>query len=483
MRPIGTTLLLASLAVLVAAVAPPLPGAASPAAVLAAAPAAPAGPGPATDVRLLTLRNGMRVLLAPDTAGSAVDVAVWYRAGTTHERPGITGISHLFEQLMFGGSEHFGPQEHNRLIQAEGGSTGAYTAPDYACTYETLPAAALDLALKLEADRIAGLRLTPAAVEAGRKVAVEEKRWRAGTQPAGVALQGLQDLVWPTHPYRWPLTGLDEDLARISLADCQAYAQEHYAPNNALVTIVGRFDPDAALQSAKRWLEPLKRRSVGGGKVAPEPAQKSERRAARTMGVPLPTLLVGWRTPAHSDPDLAALGLLTRILAVGPASRLQRALLADPLRCVSVQGALDSRRDSGLLYALTVLRPGVDSAAVERTLIAEADRLAREPVSDEELDRARRQEEFATLNSWQSARGSADALGSAELVDGDWRAAAARLARVRTLTPADLQQAAARVFATAGRSVFWAVPDHPLAPGPVGAPGDAPQTPPAGGGR
>jgi predicted Zn-dependent peptidase len=448
------------------------------------APAAPAV-APAADVRLVTLKNGMRLLLAPDTAASAVDVAVWYRAGTVHERAGITGISHLFEHLMFAGSEHYGPQEHNRLIQTEGGTANAYTSPDYACYYQTIPPAALELVLRLEADRIASLKLTVGALESEKRVVLEEKRWRAETLPIGSALEGLDRLAWPSHPYRWPVIGLDEDLARISLADCQAYYEDHYAPNNATVTIVGRFDADQALKAAKRWLEPLKRRRIARDAAPPEPAQKSPRRDFERLDVPLSVVLVGWRTPGRPDPDGPAFDLLSRILTGGPASRLQRALTAEPLRCVSVQGALDSRRDAGLLYAIAALRPGADSAAVERALVDEAEKLAREPVGEEELDRARRQEEIGTLLAWQTTRGSAEALGSALLVDGDWHAAALRLERVRQLTPADLQRAAARVLAGAGRNVLWAVPVKPPAgvPAGTGGGGAAPGDPPTGGGR
>ena len=444
----------------------PVPGARA----AAPSPAAPAV-APAADVRLVKLRNGMQLLLAPDPTAPAVDVAVWFQAGTVHERAGLSGISHFFEHLMSGGSEHYGPQEHNRLVQAEGGSAGAYTAPDYACFYQTVPPAALDLVLKLEADRMVSLRLTAAGIEAEKLRVGEEKRVRAGSQPFGGALQGLYRLAWTVHPYRWPVIGLDEDLARISLADCQAFYSERYAPNDATVTIVGRFDPEQALQAAKRWLEPLKRRRAAKDVTTAEPAQKAERRAFERMDVPLPMLLVGWKTPGHPDPDSPALSLLARILTGGPAARLQRALAAEPLRSLSVQGALDGRRDAGLLYAIVVPRPGADSASVERALVEEVEKLAREPVSEEELDRVRHQEELGTLFAWQTARGRAEALGSAQLVEGDWHAAAVRLARLQQLTPADLQRAAARVLGAAGRNVLWIAPRQAPAGTPAGTGG------------
>jgi zinc protease len=440
---------------------------------------------PVADVRLVTLKNGMRLLLAPDSTAAAVDVAVWYRAGTVHERVGLSGISRLFEQLMFAGSERYGPQEHSRLVQAEGGSAGAHTTSDYACFYQTIPSGALELVLKLEADRIGSLKLTDAALEAGKRVVRAEKRRRAGASPIGSLFEGLGRLAWPDHPYRWPVFGLDEDLVRISLADCQAFYLNHYAPNNATVTIVGRFDPDQALQLAKRWLEPLKRRQVANDAARIEPAQKTGRRAFERREVPTGVVLVGWKGPGHADPDSPALSLLSRILTGGPSARLQRALTAEPLRCVLVQGTLDDRRDAALLCAVAVLRPGADSAAVERVLVEEVEKLALEPVGEEELEHARRQEEIGTLLAWQKVRGRADALGSSQLVEGDWRAAALRLERVRRLTPADLQRAAARVLIAGGRNVLWVAPVNPPAAVPAGSGGGrrVPGGPPAEGGR
>jgi len=428
--------------------------------------ASPAGPATAggrdvvasPDVQLVTLRNGMRLLLAPDSSATAVDIAVWYRAGTVHERAGITGISHLFEHMMFRGSAHFGPQEHSRLIQAEGGTANAYTTPDYACYHQTVPAGALELVFRLEADRIGSLKLTPENLEAEKRIVREETRWRAELGAGGRTVQRLYALAYASHPYGWPVTGLEQDLERITLADCQAYFDDHYAPNNATVTVVGAFDAGVALRAAKRWLEPLKRRRVSAELPPPEPAQTAERRAVASLDLPVPLLAAGWRVPGRPEPDDAALGLMLRILVSGPASRLQRALVTGPPQCLSVQGAFDSWRAGGLLYFLAAAQPGADSAAVERALVDEVEKLDREPVSDEELERARRQEDLAVLFGRQTARGRAESLGSAFMLDGDWRAASQRLERLRALTPADLQRAAARVLVPAGRDIVWILP-------------------------
>jgi predicted Zn-dependent peptidase len=406
----------------------------------------------------VTLKNGMRLLLAPDSTATAVDVAVWYQAGPVHERPGITGVSHLLEHLMFRGSEHYGPQEHSRRVQEEGGASNAYTAPDYACYYQTVPRAAIDLVLQLEADRIGALRLTAAGLEGEKRVLREERRWNAESAPRSSALEALGALAWTKHPYRWPVSGLAEDLDRITLADCQAYFRSHYAPNNALVTIVGDFDPQQALQSATRWLQPLGRRDVPKDVPTPEPPQQAERRASERANVPLPMLAMGWKTPGRPDPDAPALRLLSQIIATGPSSRLQQALVQGPTQCLAVECSLDGRRDSGLFSVLVTARPGADSASVESTLVAEIEKLAQVPVSEDELDRARRQEQIGRLFAWQTARGQAESLGSAQLLDRDFRAAGEQFDLLRQLTPGDLRRAAAKVLGAPGRNVVWIVP-------------------------
>jgi zinc protease len=479
MKPAGRILLPVLALALVSAGGGPAPRAAGLAAVRA--PATP-GPSPTTGARLVTLRNGMQLLLAPDPAATAVDVAVWSRAGAARERDGITGMSRLFESLMFADSADHGSQEHRRLIAAAGGQAAAYTTADLACYHETVPSGSLDLALELEADRIASLRLSPQALGEAVRATGEAARRQAEAQPWGAALQAFYDLAWGTHPYHRMATGPLSDLARITLADCEAYHAAAFAPNELLVTITGRFDPDLALPAARRLLEPLPRRH-GIPAASAATAQKAARRGWERLDVPLDLVIAGWKLPGHAVAATPELGLLVRILATGRDTRLQRALLADSTGCMSVQVALDARREGGLLYVMAAVKPGADSARVERELIGQMEKLAHEPVTDEELDRARRQEEMSTLLGWQTVRGCADALGSAQVVDGDWRAAALRFERVRQSTAEDLQHAAARVLVPAGRTVLWVSTTRPDVPPPAGSGQPRPGQPSSQGGR
>lgn len=413
--------------------------------------------------RELTLRNGLRVVLAPDSQATAVDVGVWYAAGIRYERAGATGITHLFERLMFRGSSRVAPGEHARRIQAEGGSVNTFTTADVSCLFETVPREAVELALELEADRMGSLLLTREKLDAERAALREERRTSPDSRGAGRALQQLYATVFAGHPYRWPLSGAEGDLDRITLKDCQDYYRERYGPGQALLTVVGDFDPDEALRAVRAHFERLPRRGGTAPRAGKYPPQTAERRARYTADLPVPLLLVGWRTPPAADRDTPALLLLSRALAGGESARLSRALVSEKASCRFVQGGLDSRLDGGLLYVIAALAPGADTTQVEQDLLAEVQRLAREPLSGQELDGVRNPVEVGAWFNRQTARGRAQALGLARLVDGE-QDEGARLERLRALTPADLAQAAQRTFTDANRSVVWMAPARPAGP-------------------
>ncbi len=434
---------------------------------------------PAREVRL---PNGLTVVMADDSDATTVDVAAWYPAGTRSERSGATGITRLVETLMLGGSKHVAAGEHQRLLQAEGATLGSFTAPDYTCFYETVPPVALDLALRLEADRMGFLDLTPRSLEAARRVLREEQRSVAERGPVARGVARLYETAFPDHPYRWPTTGLDADLGRIRLRDCIAYYRERYAPDHALLTIVGRFDPDSALAAVRRCFGPLPRRASTSRAAPPGLApQTAPRRAQGVLDARLPLLLVGWRTSGAADPDAPALDLLMQWLTRGQPSPLQRALIEDEKLCLQTQGAFDLRREAGLFYVCAVVRPEADSAAVERRLLDVVEGLGGQTLLDEDVDALKRQAEAGFQFGWQTSRARAQSIGAARMLNDDPHAVDRMLDPLRHLTPDDLQKSAARVLSAEHRSVVWMRPAGPQpalpAPGSRPAPG-APPTPP-----
>ena len=409
-------------------------------------------------VRSVALKNGMRVLLAPDTMAAAVDVAVWYRAGTRFEPKGMSGITHLMERWMFRGSKNFGPGQHRRMVQAQGGVAGTFTTSDASCFFDTVPAEALELALRLEADRMSGLALTAEGFERERRIALEESEQLARGGPIRLGLQRLYATAFAGHPYAWPATGLPRDVDRLTLAACEAYRRAQYAPDNTVLVLTGRFDPTAALGLVRKHFGSVPPPSVPATKPPALPPQLAEQRDSERSEGDIPVVLVGWRAAGGADPSSVPLEMAARLLGAGARSRLGRELMRSPARCLAVDGGFDGRRDGSLLYVAAVLRSGADSADVERTLLAEAEKLATTAPEAGEIDAAKREVELALMREWQTVRGRGQSIGVAEAVFGDHRMVAQRLQRLRELTAEDVMHAAAEAFKPERRSVVWIVP-------------------------
>lgn len=414
--------------------------------------------------QLATLANGLRVLLVPDSLATAVEVGAWFEAGQADENPGLPGITRVIEGLMARGP---GSAERNRRVTAVGGVAGSITTPDVACFYETLPVDELELGLKIEAERMRSLAVTQTDLDAERARMRAEWRGRGGGDPDARGIQRLYAAQYPGHPYRRPPSGTDADLARISARDCEGDFRARFAPNRALVTVIGRFDPASVLGLARTWLEPLPRRAPPAARPA-RTAPRRVRRMSEPFDFQLRLLFVGWRAPAEGDPDAVPLDLLGRILSSGPGSRLAREAAGPDSDLLFARGGYDGRREAGLFYVYGALRPGVDSAAVEKDLAARIEQLATTPVGEEELERARRQAESAALFGLQTVHGRTTALGAAQMVEGDFHTAWSRLDRIRQLSAADLQRAAAKVLRAESRSVVWLVPSPRTAPAAAG---------------
>ena len=441
-------------------------------ACLAVAPALAAAPPPSSGggARWLTLKNGARVLLVPDARAAAVSVAVWVEAGVRYERPGILGISHLVEHLSARGIAPGGESEVRRRVEALGGTSASFTTGDFSCFAHAVPRGALESVLVLETARFSA-RPTQGMLDQDRALVREENRARTRANPFERPLQQLYAVAFAGQPYRWPVLGTDEDLARIPLKDCEEFLRARYTPDQTLITVVGDFDPDEALGVLRRRFESIGGRAAGRGPAptrGPEP--NAERRGTAAGELPVPVLVVGWQARADAPADAAALDLLSALLSGGAGGRPSHRLVEVEQSCLLTRTGHDRRRGATMFWAAAALRPGGDSSAVERSLVNGIERLAGEPVSGEELDRARRQLEVALLIGRQSAGDRGQVLGTAQMIAGDWRDADQQLDRLRALTPADLQRAAARTLVAVRRTVVWVSATAPGAGDPAGRP-------------
>jgi zinc protease len=421
---------------------------------------------PFTDERL---SNGLRLIVAEDHLAPVVAVNIWYDVGSKHEQPGKTGFAHLFEHVMFQGSAHVGKAEHIALIQAAGGTMNGTTWLDRTNYFETLPAHQLDLALWLEADRMGTLldALSQENLDNQREVVKNEKRWSYDNRPYGTWQEKLQGHLYPEeHPYHHSTIGSMEDLDAASLEDVQSFFRTWYAPNNAVLSVVGDVDTVHVRQAAEKYF--------GGIPSNPDfpalpdltlpPTLGGERRETVLDKVPLPRIYFGFRAPPFGDTRLDALDVAGQILAGGKGSRLHRRLVRDERIAQDVAlFSLGFIGGASICAGWATVRPGIEVARVEEAFIEELERVAREPVTPDELTRAHALIEADELGSLQRVEERADRLSMYATLFDDPGLIDRMLPRYLAVTPDDIVAVAAQVFVPENRLVLTYLPDGPAA--------------------
>jgi len=341
------------------------------------------------------LDNGLRVILSRDPRAPVVAVNLWYDVGSRHEKPGKTGFAHLFEHMMFQGSAHVEKGQHFSLIQAAGGTLNASTWLDRTNYFETLPGHELELALWLEADRMASLlpAMTQEKLDNQRDVVKNERRWSVDNQPYGDWDERIQGLVYPEgHPYHHPTIGSMEDLSAASLDDVREFFATYYAPNNAVLTIAGDFDPDAALEMVRRHFGPIpaNRSLPAAPDMSVEPRIGTEIRETRVDQVPLPRIYFAHRVPPFGTDQFDALDVAADILGSGRASRLYASLVRERRLAQDVTVFVFPIVGGASMFVLWVTaRPGVAPETLEAATLAEIDRLATDGPEEADLKRVR----------------------------------------------------------------------------------------------
>lgn len=407
------------------------------------------------------LPNGLEIRLLPDRSLPLCTLYSFFRVGARNERPGITGISHLFEHMMFNGSRRYGPKEFDRRLEAAGGTSNAYTSSDLTVYYEDFASSALELVLDLEADRMASLTIDDASLARERGVVKEERRYRTDNDLDGMMDEALGSLAFLAHPYRWPVVGWMSDLNRISRAECERYFRTYYAPNNCVLVLVGDFDPDDAFARIERLYGAIPAGAPLPQVATGEPPQKGERRATVVFPAQAPALLVGFRAPSARDPDCLVVDLIETALGSGEGARLKRALVYEQELCVEVHAGFGWRLDPGLFQIALKLHPGGEPAKAEAALWAELAKLAEAPLPGPELSRAKNLVRAGLLRSLVSANGRAHMVGQLELMSGSWRHLLELPDRYAALGAADVQRVARALFAPHRRNVVALQPGDP----------------------
>jgi zinc protease len=405
-----------------------------------------------------TLDNGLRVLLLEDHRSPIVSFQLWYRVGSRNEARGATGIAHFLEHLMFKGTPAHGQGEFARLVEQNGGQDNAFTSHDVTSYYVNIAADRIDLVIDLEADRMRNLTLDPKAIGSEREVVIEERRTRTEDDPGGFLGEEVSSIAFKNHPYGAPVIGWMEDIRRVTPAEIRAFYKTYYMPNNALLVAVGDFKAAEVLAKVRAKFGRVPKGPPPPPVTAVEPPQNGERRVVVRKQAQLPIVYLGYHVPNQQSPDAFALEMLSTILSEGRASRLYRRLVHE--RQIALEAGGDYNyfsHDPNLFWFWATPMPGQTPEAIEKALLAEMEALKTEPVTDEELQRAKNQVEATFVFQEDSIHRRAALLARFELIGG--HADKERfLERLRGVTAADLQRVARAYFSDEGRNVGVLLP-------------------------
>jgi predicted Zn-dependent peptidase len=418
-------------------------------------------PGKSFDIAFqeFKLKNGLRVLLAEDHHAPTFSICVTYNVGSRNEQPGRTGFAHLFEHMLFQGSENVGKGEHFIVIQNNGGSANGTTNADRTNYFETLPANQLELGIFLEADRMRAPAITQANFDNQRLTVQEERRQNYDNRPYGKTYEAVIDLVYDNFPYKHSTIGSMDDLNAATVDDAAAFFRTYYAPNNAVVTLVGSFKTETALGLIKKYFENIPSQSPPAPPDMSEPEQKSERRKVVEDGfAQTPRLDIVYKIPLANTPDWYALEFLGQVLSSGVSSRLYQKFVKEKEVALSVYADAEEKRGPGLFWFSIMARPNADLGELEKMLHEEVARIQTTLIADTELAKVRMQLRRQRAQQLYSTRMRANSLGHFAVYYNDPSLINAVWAKYEQITKADLQRVAQKYFREINRSVVMTLP-------------------------
>ena len=365
------------------------------------------------------LQNGLHVILSPNESSDVVAVDVWYHVGSKDEDPERTGFAHLFEHMMFQGSAHVGKTDHMKYIERAGGTFNGSTTWDRTNYFETLPSNQLDLGLWLESDRMLSLNITRENLDNQREVVKEERRWRVDNRPYGTAWEKMFSLAYKRHPYRWPVVGYMEHLNAASVLDVRAFFDKYYRPNNAVLSIAGKFDPDRAKISVERYFSGIPRGMVLERNRTAEPPLSGQVRETVYDNVALPAVYMVFRIPSMKSEDAESLKLAANMLAHGDSSRLYHNMIYRKSMARSADAFAVDMEDPGVFVINVVVSPTHKPEDVECEIAAQLERLANRAPGRRELQKVKNQLLSQFVARLGKAMGRADNLARSFTFYGD----------------------------------------------------------------
>ena len=401
-----------------------------------------------------TLGNGLKIVVWPDHDIPSANYYTFYKVGSRNEYPGITGLAHYFEHMMFNGTSRRAQGEFDRTMEAAGGSNNASTSNDLTIYTDWFPSSALETIFDLEGDRMANLAFDPKVIESERGVVYSERRLRVDNDNFGTLMEQMQATAFTAHPYQFPTVGWPSDIENWKMEDLKRFFKTYYAPNNAVLVIAGDVEPAQVFALADKYLAPLAKQPEPAPITTVEPEQQGERRlVVEKADAQAPLIAYAFHTGMGAgDAQYPTLELLATILSQGDSSRLHQRLVEQEQVAVDAGAFDDTGFDPGLLWVYAALPPGGDLAKVETLLDDELAKIVRDGVTAAELDKARNLKAAAFWRNMATINGKARTLGTYEVFNGDYRKAFDAPAAYAAVTAADIQALAAKILRVQNRT-------------------------------
>ena len=412
---------------------------------------------PFDTVQETVLANGLKVLTVENHTSPTASLQIWYRVGSRNERPGITGASHLLEHMMFKGTEKHPTGEFDRITQSNGMENNAFTSHDYTCYYENVASDRLRVAMELEADRMQGVLLPPEEFQSEMAVVRNERRQTREDPPFGLLDEQVNACMFVAHSYRWPIIGWMSDLETITRAEVMDHYRAYYRPNHAVLVAAGDVTHDAVVALARELFGGMEPGPEAPPVETVEPEQRGEKIIYLEKETQLPGVILAFHAPPAVEYDAKVLQVIENILVIGESSRIFRACVYENPLAMDVSGGIYFRQDPSSFWLESMCRPGMEAETLRDALLATLEELKTNPVSEEELQKAKNQilasEMFAQADNFDLGY----RLGSWEC-RSSWRDGLDFLDACLRVTPEEIQRVAKETFRQDRRTVGILVP-------------------------
>ena len=407
----------------------------------------------AEDVKSFILKNGMKVMVLEDHSIPNANMYLFWKVGSRNEYPGITGLSHFFEHMMFNGSKKYGPKMFDRTMEAAGGSNNAYTTENVTVYTDWFPSSSLETIFDLEADRIANLALDSTMVESERGVVLSERSTGLENSNFRNISEEVKASAFSAHPYRWSVIGYESDIKNWSIDDLQRYFDTYYAPNNAVVVISGDVTLAGVKKLASQYFEPIPAQPAPRKIHTVEPEQRGEKRVMVQKQVSTPNVLIAYHVPETQHEDHYALDVLNSVLSSGKSSKLYSYLVDENQYATSVFSYMPESFDPNLLYIYGIAGQDVDAVKLENEILNVIDGVIENGVTEKELQKVKNQKLMEFYQTLETIDGKSNTLGTYELYFGDYAKMYSAPEAYEKVTVDDIKRVAKKYFTKNNRTV------------------------------